>query len=69
MREKAYRVYMTDCLRLVCKVSGSYPSKRFAEILDPPAEDLRSGDDVAKDIIQRAGIKIKESGQERTETG
>lgn len=60
---------MTDCLRLACKVSGSYPAKRFADILDPPASDPRSGDDVAKDIIQRAGIRIKKSGQERLETG
>lgn len=41
MKDKAYRTYVTDALRLISESTakyggGPYLSKRFADIIDPP---------------------------------
>ena len=68
-KAKAYEIYVTDTLRIIAKSIGIYPSKRFAEILSPPERDKRTGDEIAADIIKRAGITVLTAAKEEAATG
>ena len=62
-RDLAYRIYVTDCLRMVtentAKMSqGAYTAARFYDIINPKPVDNRSGNEIAADIIKRAGIEV-----------
>ena len=62
-RDLAYRIYVTDCLRMAtentAKMSqGSYTAARFYDIINPKPVDNRTGEEIAKDIINRAGIEV-----------
>lgn len=62
-RDLAYRIYVTDCLRMAtentAKMSqGSYTAARFYDIINPKHVDNRSGEEIATDIIKRAGIEV-----------
>ena len=62
-RDLAYRIYVTDCLRIIsentAKVGGgSYITAKFFDIINPKPVDNRTGDEIAADIIKRAGIEV-----------
>ena len=62
-RDLAYRIYVADCLRMTtentAKMSqGSYTAARFYDIINPKPVDDRSGNEIAADIIKRAGIEV-----------
>ena len=62
-KERKYRAYVTDALRLIgentAKLSaGSYLVSRWVES-NETKETPKSGDDIAKDIINRAGLKTR----------
>ena len=62
-RDLAYRIYVTDCLRMAtentAKMSqGSYATVRFYDFINPKPVDNRSGNEIAADIIKRAGIEV-----------
>ena len=62
-RDLAYRIYVTDCLRMVtentAKMSqGAYTSARFYDIINPKPVEKRTGEEIAADIIKRAGIEV-----------
>ena len=62
-RDLAYRIYVTDCLRMetenTAKMSpGAYTAARFYDIINPKPVDNRSGNEIAADIIKRAGIEV-----------
>ena len=62
-RDLAYRIYVTDCLRMIsentAKISGgSYITAKFADIIKPKPVDDRTSDEIAADIIKRAGIEV-----------
>ena len=62
-RDLAYRIYIADCLRMVTEntakaVCGSYISAKFADIINPKPVDNRAGEEIAADIINRAGIEV-----------
>lgn len=62
-RDLAYRIYVTDCLRMAtentAKMSqGAYTAARFYDIIKPKPVDNRSGNEIAADIIKRAGIEV-----------
>ena len=62
-RDLAYRIYVTDCLRMVAentaKLSkGTYTVAKFADIINPKPVDNRAGEEIAADIIKRAGIEV-----------
>ena len=61
-REKteAYRIYVTDALRVVAEntarfASGNYIKARYADMIEPKKQDNRTGDEMVADIIKRAG--------------
>ena len=62
-RDLAYRIYVTDCLRMATentakKSQGSYTAARFYDIINPKPVDNRTGEEIAADIIKRAGIEV-----------
>ena len=62
-RDLAYRIYVTDCLRIISEntakiCGGSYITAKFADIINPKPVDNRTGDEIAADIIKLAGIEV-----------
>ena len=62
-RDLAYRIYVTDCLRIISENTakmggGSYITAKFPDILNPKPVDNRTGEEIAADIIKRAGIEV-----------
>lgn len=67
--EKKYRYYLTDCLKLITEntakyVGGSYISNRYKDIVDPQPIIEKTGDEIAAEIIMKAGLQLKEGGIE-----
>lgn len=68
-RDMAYRIYITDALYTISENTmkfggGRSMQKRYIEMIEPPQKEHRSGDEVAIDIIKRAGLIPK--GGEKT---
>ena len=62
-RDLAYRIYVTDCLRIISENTakmgnGSYITAKFADIINPKPVEKRTGEEIAADIIKRAGIEV-----------
>ena len=59
-RDLAYRIYVTDCLRMATEntAKGAYTVARFYDIINPKPVDNRNGEEIAADIIKRAGIEV-----------
>ena len=62
-RDLAYRIYVTDCLRIITENTakmggGSYITAKFSDIINPKPVDNRAGEEIAADIINRAGIEV-----------
>ena len=62
--EKAYRVYVTDALRLTVEntakyVGGEYIKARYIDIIEPKKRDNRTCEEITADIIQRCGLVVK----------
>lgn len=65
-KEKRYRAYVTDALRLITEntakfAGGSYIPIRWLDLESPQRmkEDARTGDEIAADVIMRIGLKLK----------
>lgn len=63
-KEEAYRTYVTDTLKTLnsnfAKIfGGNYFNLRYADAVNPNEESDKSGDEIARDIIKRAGLKVK----------
>lgn len=64
-KDLVFRSYVADCLMnlnksLASAVGGSYMNGRFIEMIDTKHTDTRTGDEIAEDIIKRAGLSLKE---------
>ena len=62
-RDLAYRIYVSDCLRIISEntakiCGGSYITAKLADIINPKPVDDRTGEEIAVDIINRAGIEV-----------
>ena len=55
-REMAYRNYVTRSLQLIPQNSHIIAS--FDEILHPEQIDTRTGDEIAEDVITKAGLSF-----------
>ena len=53
---ESYRAYVTDAL--VAPVLGSVP--RWYDSVHPRAADARTGDEIARDVMCRAGLELVE---------
>lgn len=64
-RKRAYEAYVTDALKNMNKsiaerFGGSYMTARFADIFEKKTQEHEmSGDEIAEDIIRRAGLRPK----------
>ena len=62
-RDLAYRIYVSECLRMISEnaASGggsSYMAVKFEDVVNPKPVDDRTGEEIAADIIKRAGIEV-----------
>ena len=62
-RDLAYRFYVSECLRIISENTakmggGSYITAKLADIINPKPVDNRTGEEIAADIIRRAGIEV-----------
>ena len=62
-REVAYRIYVTDCLRMMTEntarfAKGNYITKRYADFLKNPVRNNRTGEEIAADVIKKAGLVV-----------
>lgn len=55
-------VYITDCLQAITENTaaqgGKVMQKRWKDVVDPAPVETRSGEDMAADVIRRAGLKV-----------
>ena len=62
-RDLAYRIYVADCLRIISEntaktCGGSYITAKLSDIVNPEPCEKRTGEEIAADIIRRAGIEV-----------
>jgi len=57
--ELSYRIYTTDMLRTMAMGMKYQSVQRYAELIDHAPQDTRSGEEIAADVIQRCGLKVK----------
>lgn len=57
-REEAYRFYISKSLQLIPQ--NKYLKVEYTDLLKPQEVDLRSADEIAADIIQRAGLHFED---------
>ena len=55
----SYRIYTTDMLRTMATGMKYQSVQRYAELIDHAPKDQRSGEEIAADVIQRCGLKVK----------
>lgn len=65
-RETAYRIYVTDCLRIISQSAaesakmaggeGKYITARFADFLHPKPEETRTGEEIIADLRRKLEV-------------
>ena len=56
LRDKTYRIYITRSLQLIPQ--SKYITANYTDLIEPKEEDTRTGDEIALDIINRAGLIV-----------
>lgn len=61
--DKAVKIYYAECLRVITENTakmggGYYITAKLADIINPKPVDDRTGEEIAADIINRAGIEV-----------
>jgi len=56
-REMTYRFYVTTCLQNIPQ--QKYTTVSFYDILYPKPEDNRSAEEIAADVIAKAGLIVR----------
>ena len=64
-KEKAFRVYVSDAIMCISETianrdGGSYMTKRYIDIIEPHEEIDYDPDEIALDIIERAGLRTND---------
>lgn len=57
--KRLYRCYTTDMLKAIAEGMGATVNSRFVDSLNNEPQDETTGDEIALDIIKRAGLKGK----------
>ena len=63
-RNDAYRIYVTDALRIVAEntaryAGGNYIKSRYADMIEPKKQDNRTCEEMTADIVARRGMVVK----------
>lgn len=53
-----YRIYISDCLNLINQ--RKYLTKRFADMVYKDVSPKKSGDEIALEVIRKAGLVMKQ---------
>lgn len=56
-RETAYRIFVTESLALIPQ--NKYLQNKYIDMIQIKHTDNRSGDEIARDVINRIGLKVK----------
>ena len=61
--DKAVKIYYAECLRIITENTakiggGAYITVKLADILNPKQVENITGEEIAADIIKRAGIEV-----------
>lgn len=59
VQKRLYRCYTTDMLKAIAEGMGATVGSRFMDLFNNEPQDERTGDEIALDIIKRAGLKGK----------
>ena len=67
-KEKERTYYIANCLKNINEIianqfGGKYLSIGLKEALEPEKENTRTGDDIARDIIKRAGLSVQKQAE------
>lgn len=71
-KQEVFYNYIANCLKIITEntaksvnvgYDASYVSNNLADILCPSNIEEKTGDEIAKDIIKRAGLKISKRGE------
>ena len=60
-REMTYRYYVTDSMYYMSR--NQVPNERFYDLINSGPPDTRSGDEIAIDIITRAGLVVSNTNE------
>lgn len=63
--ESAFKIYVAECMRTMTVntakfAGGSYIQAKFYDIINPKPQDNRTCEEITADIIQRAGLVVKQ---------
>lgn len=58
---------MTDILKAIAETQGMSISQSYRDLVFREPSDDREGDEIAADIILRAGLRFKEEGHVNTD--
>ena len=61
--DNAVKIYYAECLRIITENTakmgdGSYITAKLSDIINPKPVEKRTGEEIAADIIKRAGIEV-----------
>ena len=61
--DMAYRIYVTDALKLLTENGNRTLNIRFAELVEKrnKPQDNRSGEEIVADVIKRCGLVVTEN--------
>lgn len=73
-KTEAYRIYVTDALRLVAEntaryASGDYIKARYADMIEPKRQDNRTCEEITADVVARCGLTIKKAAPDGAAEG
>ena len=57
--QSLYMSYTSDIFKAIAESLGVQVNYRFSDMISPKEEDMRSGDEIALEVIRRAGLKGK----------
>lgn len=73
-KTEAYRIYVTDALRLVAEntaryASGDYIKARYADMIEPKKQDNRTCEEITAEVVARCGLTIKKAAPDGAAEG
>lgn len=64
-KQEIKTVYIAECLKMISKSAanfggGNYMDVSLSELLHPAKNEKRTGDEIAADVIKKAGLAVLE---------
>ena len=53
-----YNAYTSDLLKVIAESLGAEVHSRYSELIDKTEKEEKTGDEIALEIIERAGLKV-----------